>query len=209
MKLDWLDAILFSVGFAGTVALATTLKMNGVAAPVVSFLSEGGTIALCVGLLVLRRVLFGAPQLPEPKTGFLWSLVSVLGLFLTLAGAGALFFSARFIADSFSKAPDFQKKALAFEKELKFTNSTLFNFQLPNETRKAFLLRMKNAPKKRQRERQQRIQKRAVEYKVSWLKQQQRARKKGFSFGGFALLFLGLGALCNFLRYPSSASEET
>lgn len=90
MQVDWLDALLFALGFVLALVAVIALQSLGVA---VNDDSEEevlatGAIALSLGPILLRRKLFGAPNLPEPRQGPLWSLLSITGILMIMAGVG-------------------------------------------------------------------------------------------------------------------------
>ncbi len=83
LTLDWKDALLFGFGFAGAIAGATMFD-------VLSHFAV--TVALAPS--VVRRLIFGPVTPPRTRRGVLWSLVSMAGLLLVLAGAGGRFVAA-------------------------------------------------------------------------------------------------------------------
>jgi len=84
--LDWKDLVLFAVGFVGVIgSLSAWSELSGEPGKQVT------RIVFLVGLVIplgARRLLFGWPALPEPRVGFHWSLLSMLGIFAALIGTG-------------------------------------------------------------------------------------------------------------------------
>jgi drug/metabolite transporter (DMT)-like permease len=87
---DWIDAILFAVGFVLMIVALATIDL--------------GTLRLVAFLLValpiaLRRKLFGPPEQPAPRAGAAWSLLSVLGLLGVIVGTMTLAIGADAMVD--------------------------------------------------------------------------------------------------------------
>lgn len=84
---DWKDLVLFAAGYVLVVAGLTAWgELIGEPPRWVT------RIVIVVGMaapLVLRRLVFGWPALPPPHEGVLWSLLSMLAIFMALFGMGA------------------------------------------------------------------------------------------------------------------------
>ncbi|MFK8004160.1 MAG: hypothetical protein AB8H86_31635 [Polyangiales bacterium] len=74
---DHIDAILFALGFVAGIALGSAFDLSP---------EVGAALALVPS--TVRRKVFGAPRLPPPRSGALWSLASIFGLFSVIAGVG-------------------------------------------------------------------------------------------------------------------------
>lgn len=110
--MDWLDALLPALGFV--LALVAVIARDSLGVAVNDdFLEELlalGAIALALGPVLLRRKLFGAPKLPEPRQGPLWSLLSILGILTVMAGVGCMLMSPAFLSTALQARPDFAQQ---------------------------------------------------------------------------------------------------
>lgn len=82
LSYDHIDAVLFALGFVGGTAASTVFDLPAKLGLVAAFAPSA-----------IRRAIFGAPSLPPPRTGALWSLASIVGLFAIIGGVGLLWAS--------------------------------------------------------------------------------------------------------------------
>lgn len=171
LTLDWKDALLFGFGFAGAIAGAT---MFDVAHDLLSHFAV--TVALAPS--VVRRLVFGPVTPPRTRRGLLWSLVSMAGLLLVLAGAGGLFVAA--LRPTSAAAPDFEAEARALQDRIDADLAPL-----------AALTGDSRTPAEREAE----IRRRADEARTEWASDRAAQRSKSLRIAGFALGLLLAGAL--------------
>ena len=84
---DWKDLLLFAAGFVLVVAGLTAWSELVGDPP--RWVTKVGIVIGVAAPLALRRLVFGWPALPAPREGSLWSLLSMLGIFIALIGMGA------------------------------------------------------------------------------------------------------------------------
>lgn len=87
-RFDWIDLILFAFGFVTTIGLAIAVREVGVS--VGSGAIGTSALGLSFAPIAIRRAIFGAPMLPPPKTGALWSACSIVSGVSVLLGVGIL-----------------------------------------------------------------------------------------------------------------------
>lgn len=85
--LDWKDLLLFASGFVLVIS-GLTAWAELVGEPPAR-VTKGVILVGVAAPLALRRVVFGWPALPPPREGFVWSLLSMIGIFLALFGMAA------------------------------------------------------------------------------------------------------------------------
>jgi hypothetical protein len=87
---DWIDALLVAAGC--TIAIAVVVAS-----------SQRLALLLISVPLTLRRVMVGPPQLPEPRRGTLWSLVSIFGLLALILGVGLFVLASWVVAERIAR----------------------------------------------------------------------------------------------------------
>ena len=112
LQMDWLDGLLISVFFGGGIALTIFF-------PSFAFIGTELSIGSVALAPILRRILIGPPDLPPPKQGAGWRLISILGLFVMFASFITLLGAATAIKDSTEPMPDFRQDILQQDAELK------------------------------------------------------------------------------------------
>ena len=78
----------------------------------------GGGLGFMMGLVYLRRKLFGAPSLLAPRLGVVWGLISVLGLFSIMAGTFGWWFTSQNYSRMNEPMPDFEAEYAEFESNM-------------------------------------------------------------------------------------------
>lgn len=110
-RFDWKDSVLIAFGFVVCVTVAMTIERwlgLELTREALGVLVSGSIL----GFPLLRRRLFGEPDLPEPRKGLVPSLLSIVGLFSTIAGMGLLaIFGPRLLEPPHSP-PDFRAEYL-------------------------------------------------------------------------------------------------
>lgn len=211
LHLDWLDAILVSLGFVLWITIGFFLsKAFGVSPEALSPLHGFGILIFVVLPPVGRRLIWGAPNLPEPKDGLFWSLLSMFGLLLSIAGMACFVFSVRWFVESFQSAPDFLKQSREFHAGLKDYHGILAKIKLPNETMAQFEARLKRLKQEGLQERKRSILKYAAEKKQEWRKGNADLRRGGSRAAllGFLLVAVGaFGSQLRYLRKPASRPD--
>jgi hypothetical protein len=79
---DHIDAVLFALGFVAGIAVCSAFDLPPKLGAAAAFAPSG-----------VRRAIFGMPRRPPPRTGALWSLASIVGLFAVIGGVGLLWAS--------------------------------------------------------------------------------------------------------------------
>jgi len=85
LNFDWKDGLLISASLLLTVGSLATLSQH-FDVTISDVIMKFTVFVMIAGPVALRRVVFGAPVLPEPRTGALASIVSMLGLLATIFG---------------------------------------------------------------------------------------------------------------------------
>lgn len=191
MKFDWKDGLLFTGGFVLTVAGASALHdLGGVDLGRKEI--QAGLTVLAFGPLVVRRVLFGAPQLPEPRKGIVWSLVSMLGLLAMVFGIGVLALSTFPLARAFGATPDFEADARAEESAA--TISVTRVGETPEEQRERQELEARDREAQRSAA--------AARARALWTTQRDGARMTLANMLSAGLALVAFGTFCTWARYP-------
>lgn len=107
MKYDWKDSLLFGFGFVTAIGLLFGVSLY-LDVEIGRALTKAAVVGLGFGPLALRRAIFGAPELPEPRPGALASLMSMIGLFATLLGTACAVTGGVSFAATLRAAPDFE-----------------------------------------------------------------------------------------------------
>ena len=120
MSLDWIDALLFSFGFVGYIALLVWAQSTfgfeipddatGIQARRWFGVHDGFGLSATEG--------FGAPSLPAPRLGVVWGLISVLGLFSIMAGTFGWWFTSQNYSRMNEPMPDFEAEYAEFESNM-------------------------------------------------------------------------------------------
>ncbi|MCB9538498.1 MAG: hypothetical protein H6704_19790 [Myxococcales bacterium] len=176
VTLDWKDALLFGFGFAGAIAAATLFPEAH--EPLSHF-----AVAIALVPSLVRRRLFGPVIPPRTRRGALWSMVSMLGLLLVLAGAGGLTIAA--LRGDPREAPDFEADARAMQARIDADLAPLAALTGDTPT---------------DAEREAGIRRRAADARAAWAAERDRHRAKSLRIAGGAFGLLLAGALLVRLR---------
>lgn len=191
---DWLDGLLFSLGFVLVIGVATTL---GRAAGIDVNRGAGRLVlALVFAPLGLRRVLFGAPVLPEPRPGALGSLLSIVGLLASLFGAGALALGGWGLVGVVETPPDFVGQAATYRTEAR--DRFRFEVRLSNETPAQRAEREAHAAQ----EEVAAVRRHAADLEQEWQRARAERLQKSTWLALVGAALSGFGSLLLWLRYP-------
>jgi len=200
LKLDWIDAILFAVVFVGGISIIVVLE--GTTGESESY-AEGVLLSV-VGTFSLRRMIFGAPVLPEPRPGVIWRLLSVLGLFTVLGGAVVFAFSASSLMSANADPPDFVIQASEAQKTATDFSELRALINAPkNETEGQRAQRLAREEEEEAQRRVERVAKGAALREADWQDGRQRLKSRSYKSAALGLLLIILGAGCLRVRYPS------
>ena len=185
---------MFALGFVGVIAIATVLESAfGLR------LGRGGikvaVLALGFGPAAARRLIFGAPKLPPPRTGALWSLVSIVGLLCLIAGVGGFAIGAVTISGAFEQAPDFVAQARTSFGASELSYAHVID---PTETPAAEAARRERVAANNARE----IADAASDARRQWEARQSSNRRTSLVLASLGLLATLAGAFLTWLRYP-------
>lgn len=195
MRFDWKDGLLvcggFLLGIAALFMLRTTFDVDvegddGIV-ELVGLLALGGPVAA-------RRAIFGVPELPEPRSGPLASLLSIVGLLATLFGMLALAAGGLSLTRWLERPPAFEleargrleaaHEAVAFKIDGAPVAST-------DEDRQAFEASVKEIVARDEEE---------------WASRRQHHGRTALTLLGTGLLLVVLGSLATWARYRPSAA---
>lgn len=187
MRFDWKDALILPLGFLGMVLGMVQLQKFGfeLSKPA----KQGLAVAALFGPLALRRKFFGEPELPEPRTGFLPSAGSVLGLLATFFGTALIALGGYHLTNRPAK-PDF------LAQERSYQGSFEFDFVEGAETEEEGAAR-------REREREARLVEGARESERSWEEGEAEFVTRYQRILAVGLGLAALGAFGVKSRYPS------
>ena len=204
--MDWLDAVLISITFSLTIVLSSFVPSLTTWAPNLAVI---GVIAAPT----LRRTFFGAPSLPEPKSGVLWRFISIIGLFTIFVSVAIFYGGAGAIVQSQEPIPDFQteveKEFAEIDEHLKEANAFLDGVVVKKGTPQEEIDKMIAEKKEQRKQEQNEKMMREIEHRMSeFQKDKKRRRTEGFNaLGlGFVVCLLGGGLLR--LRYPWNAPPQ-
>lgn len=184
---DWKDNLLVCAGLILGVAAVAALRV-----PLALTVGDddeivgGLVIALMLGPSALRRAVFGAPKLPAPRSSPVASLVSIVGLFATLAGVALLALVALDAPRAFGSPPDFAAEAKA---QLAEVDALVGALPMAKPQGEAELERAK------------------ASLRESWAEEQAGRRARILQLGAVGLLLAALGSLAAWWRYPRPATE--
>ena len=226
MNLDWIDAILFSFGFVGYIALLMWAQSTfGFEIPEDSTAVQGGGgLGFIFGLVFLRRKVFGHPNLPPPRMGVVWRFLSVLGLFSIMAGTFSWLFTAENYQRMNEPKPDFEQEYADFEAQMTSIPDDIEAFidagapmeivrQETGESDEAYAARKAakqvEHEKKQEIERSKRIeqeekakQRQIRQYEREWEKDTEQDKISFYKGIRFGFLMTAIGAICLRIRYP-------
>ena len=226
MSLDWIDALLFSFGFVGYIALLVWAQSTfGFEIPDdATGIQGGGGLGFMMGLVYLRRKVFGAPSLPAPRLGVVWGLISVLGLFSIMAGTFGWWFTSQNYSRMNEPMPDFEAEYAEFESNMTpipadvqafidAGNPMVIDPQEEGESNEAYATRM--AQKQIEHERQQELeqtqrlaqeekakQREIKRYEREWENEHEQNQASFYKGLQNSFLLTIIGAFCLRIRYP-------
>ncbi len=194
LKFDWKDGLLLCTGFVGCIGVLLGLKEAfGVSAD--EGLVELVGLVTMAGPVVLRRLIFGAPELPEPRRGALPTLLSIVGLLASLFGLLAFGGGALHLMSSLREAPDFERETRAALQQAHETFAVRFPGQ-PEEDEATTAARLDADAKAS-----------AALQQAAWQQSQAEQRSTSLAVAGVGLLLVALGALATWARYRPVAPE--
>ena len=205
LQMDWLDGILIAATFCLGIILASSFPESNLMG---SNISVMGVLAAPV----LRRVVLGAPNLPEPRAGVFWGLVSITGLLLLFFSVGVFFMASIAIQQSSEPMPDFRAEVESRQAEYSESTREIDAFLnavvVPAGTPQEEIDRL-TEEKKKEREAEKKA---SVDNRVQELETEFVQRKKERFEEGVYVLMIGflvslLGSACLWLRYPSQKEE--
>lgn len=189
-KYDWKDGLLVGVGFVACIMVLSTIKSQlglelgrGMIASI--------AVASILGMPLLRRRLFGTPQLPEPKKGVLASLISIFGLLGTIFGVALLVIFVPRLFERGEGPPDYGAEQHGVGEQLDFE---IRSGEVNDE--EAAMIQAAELAKYQQEEQEE-----AAARLAEWEQDIEESRAKDRLLTLIALGLLGLGALASKWRY--------
>ena len=202
LQMDWIDGVLIAASFC----LYITLDIQ------FSFSHEvgryAGTSSIFLGPAI-RRIIFGPPNIPEPKKGAFWGLISIFGLFTIFLSMGMFALSGLAIQQSKEPMPNFrhqvEQRHAELQSDLSSINAMLDAVVVPVDTPQEEIQRLQ-AEKKIEREQKEKLE---VEQRIQGLEREYREDKKnryqeGINLIKWSAMVCFIGSFLLRIRYPFS-----
>ena len=148
LQMDWIDGVLIAASFGLYILLDIQF----------SFPQELGRYAGTSSIFwgpAIRRIVFGPPNLPEPKNGAIWRLSSIFGLLTVFFSMGMFFLSGVAIQQSKDPMPNFrsevEQRHAELQVELRSINSMIDAVVVPVGTPDEEIQRLQEEKKKERR----------------------------------------------------------
>jgi hypothetical protein len=200
---DWLDGIFVSVFFGLGIVLYEFM-------PGWSLGMEHLSVLGLFGGPVIRRALFGAPQLPPAKEGAGWRLISILGLLIIFFSMAMFWMSAIAFEQSNETMPMYRAEVEQREKELQEMLGDISpSVVVPAGTPQEEIDRLIQLEVDREaKESKQRVESRIKELEDDFIMGRKERFQDGLDMAKWALLMCLFGSGCLRLRYPLRSSEH-
>ena len=207
LQMDWLDGLLIALFFGGGIALSSFFpNWSALAIDI----STGGVFFAPV----LRRFVLGPPQLPPPREGVLWRIISILGLLMIFFSLPVFIASGMRFKESLEPMPDvrieIQTRNAQLNSDLKDINSLLDAVVVPVGTPQEEIDRLQ-AEKKAAREQQERerVEEEVARAQTEFIRRQKESYNTGLETLLVGLLICGFGSLLLRIRYPFKRDVPT
>ena len=201
LQMDWIDGVLIAASFGLYILLDIQFSIPQ------ELGKYAGTSSIFWGPAI-RRIIFGPPNLPEPKIGAIWRLASVFGLLTIFFSIGMFALSGLAIQQSKEPMPDFRQEVeqrhAELQSDLSSINAMIDAVVVPVGTPKEEIQRLE-AKRKKERERkeklevEQRIQKLEREYKED----KEERYQEGIDLMKWSAMVCFIGSFLLRIRYPS------
>ena len=201
LQMDWIDGVLIAASFGFYILLDIQF----------SFPQELGRYAGTSSIFwgpAIRRIVFGPPNLPEPKIGAIWRLFSVFGLLTIFLSMAMFALSGLAIQQSKEPMPDFRQKVeqrhAELQSDLSSINAMIDAVVVPANTPKEEIQRLE-AERKKERERKEKLE---VEQRIQSLEREYREDKEeryqeGIDLMKWSAMVCFIGSFLLRIRYPS------
>ena len=211
---DWIDAIVIMFSFLGLIGSAVVIGQfidtDGV---LFELILEVSIIPAFFAALFLRRRFFG-PGFPYPiKTGGIWSLISILGLFILLGAGLSSIFAGMSLVRSFEKSPEFElsipENSNLLESSKSFADADAFiKMQQPNENKEEWAARLKREQEEEVL-RKEEARKMKLDAKINaWQKTINQQKSYAFNAGYYAALLFSFGVVLLRLRQDRTTPKD-
>ena len=202
LQMDWIDGVLVAASFGIYIGLDMQFSFSHEVG------RYAGTSSIFLGPAI-RRLLFGAPNLPEPKTGAIWRLASIFGLLTIFFSMGMFALSGLAIQQSKEPMPDFrqdvEQRHAELQSDLTSINAMLDAVAVPVDTPKEEIQRLQEE-KKKEREQKEKLE---VEQRIQRLEREYRESKEnryleGINLIKWSTMVCFIGSFLLRIRYPFS-----
>ena len=202
LQMDWIDGVLIAVSFGIYIVLDVQLSFS-------QELSSYGSISSIFVGPVVRRIILGSPNLPEPKNGAIWRLSSIFGLLTVFFSMGMFFLSGVAIQQSKDPMPNFrsevEQRHAELQVELRSVNSMIDAVVVPVGTPDEEIQRLQEEKKKEREQKEkleleQRIQRLEREYVES----RENRYQEGINLMKWSTMVCFIGSFLLRIRYPFS-----
>jgi hypothetical protein len=211
---DWIDAIVIMFSFLGLIGSAVVIGQfidtDGV---LFELILEVSIIPVFLAGLFLRRRLFG-PGFPYPiKTGGIWSLISILGLFILLGAGLSSIFAGMSLVRSFEKSPEFElsipENSNLLESSASFAELDAFiKMQQPNENKEEWSARLKRE-REEEKSRKEEARKVKKDAKINaWKKRIKEQQSYAWHAGYYAAMLFSFGVILLRLRQDRTTPKD-
>ena len=211
---DWIDAIVIMFSFFGLIGSSLVFgQFMDTGGVLFELILELSIIPVFFAALFLRRRLFG-PGFPYPiKSGGIWSLISILGLFILLGAGLCSMVAGISLVRSFEKSPEFElsipENSNSLESSVSFAELDAFiKMQQPNENKEEWAARLK-----RQQEeeilRKEEARKMKRDAKINaWQKRKKGQKSFALNAGYYAALLFSFGVILLRLRQDRTTPKD-
>jgi len=208
IRFDWIDQILFAVGFVLSIGIAMVLHEAVENGWVMDSYTDWGIFVVILIPLTIRRLIFGSPEPPEPRSGVLWSTVSMVGLLTTIGGAALFGVALMNFTRASEVQPDFETQARVIVDRSRDWTGFRYTIVPPNESPAQRALREERRQQDRLDRKAQRIEAHQARLMEVWVQRVIAAKETALETCAIALLLLALGILCSAMRYSSPSASE-
>ena len=203
MGMDWIDGVLISGMFVLGISISTFI-------PGLEHFADNIAIVGVFGAPLVRRYFFGPPKYQHPKEGFVYSLSSLLGLFLMFLSMGLFWLASIAIQHSLEPEPNFRAEVEASDRKWREAIDDIdIGMPIPVGTPQEEIDRLeKEQDEKAEQERLESIEVQIKEEQQRFRKDKAERQNDGIQLSLYALLVCAFGGILLRIRYPFSTPTE-